>query len=161
MITLVIALLRTTAIQKKFLYYPLNRYMKCGFKHIGSLFVYPSLWFVVFCPNFLKLPQFPKYTKTGTTWCLDGLYVWVRPHLVWNIELNTFNDFLWLYFDLVSQNHPNPQNNLKQVQLDCQKAFTLELSIIWFEMWSWTLLISFCESFPLIWVVGPNFRNLP
>ena len=139
---------------------PLIRYMKCGVEYVGSLFVYLSLCFVVFSPNFLKLSQLPKYTKTGTTWCLDGLYFWVRPHLVWNIEFNTFSDFLWLYLDPVSQNHPNPPNTLKQVQLDFQMAFALELSIIWFEMWSWTLWITFCVSFPLIWVFGPNFPNL-
>ena len=65
--------------------------MKCGVEHIGSQFVYPSLWFVVFSPNLPKFSQVPKYTKTGKTWCLDGLYFWVRPHLVWNIEFNTYN----------------------------------------------------------------------
>ena len=82
---------------------PLIRYMKCGVEYVGSLFVYLSLCFVVFSPNFLKLSQLPKYTKTGTTWCLDGLYFWVRPHLVWNIEFNTFSDFLWLHLDPIFQ----------------------------------------------------------
>ena len=75
--------------------------MKCGVEHIGSLLVYLSLWFVVFSPNFPKLSQVPKYTKTGTTWCLDDLYFWVRPHLVWILSLTpsvTFFDFIWTQF---------------------------------------------------------------
>ena len=38
------------------------------------------------CPN-------PKHTKTGITWPADGIYTWVRLHLMWNVEFNNLDDF--------------------------------------------------------------------
>ena len=43
-------------------------------------------------PNLPNVPQFPKYIKTGITWSADDLYTWVRHHLMWNVEFNTFDD---------------------------------------------------------------------
>ena len=55
--------------------------------------VYQCWWCGVLGFNLSNLPQFPKYTKTGITWPADGLYPWVRLHLMWNLEFNTLNGF--------------------------------------------------------------------
>ena len=140
--------------------------MKCGVEHIGSIFVYPSLLFVIFRPNFLKLPKSQKCTKTGTTQPLYYICTWIMLHLVWHVEFTTFNDILCIHahnfmkLGPVSPNLSNPQNTLKQVQLDHQMLFTPELSLIWFVMWSWTLCITFCYPSPWFAVFRPNFLNL-
>ena len=51
-------------------------------------------WFGVFDSNFPDLPQCPKYTKTGVNQLSNGICIWVRLHLMWNMEFNTLNDFL-------------------------------------------------------------------
>ena len=67
------------------------------------------------------LPQFPKYTKTGLTQPSDCLYLWVRLHLMSNVEFNTLNDFLCIivddvgYLGLICPTCPNSPNILKQV----------------------------------------------
>ena len=48
----------------------------------------------VYGPNFPELLQCPKYTKIGTNQPSDGLYIWVRFHLMWNVEFNFLDDFL-------------------------------------------------------------------
>ena len=40
-----------------------------------------------------QLAPIPKHTKTGITWPADGLYTWVRLHLMWNVEFNNLDDF--------------------------------------------------------------------
>lgn len=63
----------------------------------------------------------PKHTKTSETRLLDGLYTWVRCHLMWNLEFNTLDDFLYIhahefeYFNPISLICPNFPNTLKQV----------------------------------------------
>ena len=56
-----------------------------------TICVYP--WFGLFGLIFHKFSQFPKYPKTGITRPSDALCTWVRPHFMWNVELNTANDF--------------------------------------------------------------------
>ena len=53
-------------------------------------------WFGVFGASFSNLLQFPKYTKAGITRPSDGLYPWVRLHLIWSVEFNTLDDLVYL-----------------------------------------------------------------
>ena len=56
------------------------------------------------CPNSTDI-----YTKSGINWLLDGLYIWVRLHLMWNIEYNILNDkpMIWDFWSSVSLICPN------------------------------------------------------
>ena len=51
-------------------------------------------WLMVFWVIFPKLPQSPNTCETGITLLLEGLDTRLRPHLMWNVELKTFNYFL-------------------------------------------------------------------
>ena len=55
---------------------------------------------MVFGPNFVDLPQCPKYTKPDINQPSDGLYVWVWLHLMWDIEFNIWNYFLRIDSDI-------------------------------------------------------------
>ena len=75
----------------------------------------------LFGPSFPKVPWCSKYPKTGKTLPSDGFYIWVRLQLMWNLELNTFDDFLYIqandlaYLDPISWTCSSAQNALKQV----------------------------------------------
>ena len=51
----------------------------------------------------------------------DGFYTWVKFQQIWNVEFNTFDDFLYIqacdlgYLDQISQTCSSTQNILKQV----------------------------------------------
>ena len=51
----------------------------------------------------------------------DGFYTWVKFQQIWNVEFNTFDDFLYIqacdlgYLDQISQTCSRTQNILKQV----------------------------------------------
>ena len=68
--------------------------------------VYPSLWFRIFGPNFLDLLQFPKYTKRDINRSSDGFYIWVRFHLMWNVEFSCLDDFLCILSYKCMKNSP-------------------------------------------------------
>ena len=77
---------------------PLNKTLfdvKCGAEHFGGLSVHFLHDFgCINGPNFPNSPQCCNYTNTGITWPSDGLYTWVRLHVMWNVECNTLNSFL-------------------------------------------------------------------
>ena len=81
----------------------------------------PMIW--VFGPNFPDLLQCPKYAKTSINQPSDGLYIWVRFHLVWNVEFNFLDDFLCTgvhdlgYLDPIILTCPNYQNILNRFNL--------------------------------------------
>ena len=119
--------------------------------------------------NLSNLPQFPKCTKTGITWPADGLYPWVRLHLMWNVEFNFLDNFyvllsmtwdVWAQFvqlTLIPQIH-------KTNKIDPQMAFTLKLGFIWCEMWILTLWMTFHVLVPMIgeiWAQSPQFASIP
>ena len=68
-------------------------------------------------------------------------------------------------WDLVSPNCPNVKNTLKYVKLDPYMIITIEQSLIWCEMISWRLSITFCIFLTMIWGIraqfGPSFPNVP
>ena len=75
-------------------------------------------WGPVF-PNYLNAQN--KYCKAAVTRPPNGFYTWLRPHLMWNIELKTLNYFLrnpthdFCYLGLVSPNFPNMPNTIKRI----------------------------------------------
>ena len=52
------------------------------------------------------------YTKTSINQPSDGLYIWLRFHLMWNVEFNFLDDFLCIgvhdlgYLDPICPTHP-------------------------------------------------------
>ena len=50
----------------------------------------------LFGPSFPKVPWCPKYSKTGETLPSNGFYTWIRLQLMWNVDFNTFNEFLYI-----------------------------------------------------------------
>ena len=64
-----------------------------------------------------------KSAVTSLNWnpCPDGFYTWVKFQQVWNVEFNTFDDFLYIqacdlgYLDQISPTCSSTQNILKQV----------------------------------------------
>ena len=96
-------------------------YVTCGVYFFGWLSMYWCPWLGVFGSNLIDLPQFNKYTKTGLIRPSDCLYPWVRLHLMWNVEFNTLNDFLFIgvndmrYLGPIFATCPNSPNVLKQV----------------------------------------------
>ena len=70
-----------------------------------------------------QVPQtapIPKYSKSCIAQPLDSLYTRVRLSLIWNMELNTLDYFLYIHaydFGNLGPNFPNVPNTLKQVQL--------------------------------------------
>ena len=49
----------------------------------------------------LKFPDFPqcsKYTKTVVNQCSNGIGILVRLHLMWNVEFNTLDGWLSVYW---------------------------------------------------------------
>ena len=92
-----------------------------GFNTFYEFLYIPSPWFGVFGPNFLDLLQCPKYTKTGINQASDGLYIWVRFNLMWNVEFNFLDKFLCIgvhdqgCLGSVCTTCPNSPNILKQV----------------------------------------------
>ena len=70
----------------------------------------------LFGPSFL-----PKNPKTGETQPSNGFYTWVRLQLLWNVEFNTFDEFLYIqdydlrYLGPISWTCSGVQNTLKQV----------------------------------------------
>ena len=81
----------------------------------------------LFGPSFL-----PKNPKTGETQPSNGFYTWVRLQLLWNVEFNTFDEFLYIqdydlrYLGPISWTCSGVQNTLKQVQINPQMIFTFE-----------------------------------
>ena len=77
---------------------PLNKAsfdVKCGVENFAGHSVHLLHDFgYIFGHNFPNSPQCCKYTDTGITWPSNGLYTWVRLHLMWNVEFNTLNGFL-------------------------------------------------------------------
>ena len=73
------------------------------------------------CP---QLAQSSKYTKTGVALPSHGLYPWVRLHLMWSVEFNTFDDFLCIsaddlgYLCQISPTCPNFANTQEQVSIE-------------------------------------------
>ena len=82
-------------------------------------FWYTCPWFVVLGSNFSNLPQCPNYTKASVTWPSDGIYMWVRLHLMWNVEFCILDDFLCIwahylgYLGSISPTWPNAQKYTK------------------------------------------------
>ena len=70
----------------------------------------------LFGPSFLL-----KNPKTGETQPSNGFYTWVRLQLLWNVEFNTFDEFLYIqdydlrYLGPISWTCSGVQNTLKQV----------------------------------------------
>ena len=70
----------------------------------------------LFGPSFL-----PKNPKTGETQPSNGFYTWVRLQLLWNVEFNTSDEFLYIqdydlrYLGPISWTCSGVQNTLKQV----------------------------------------------
>ena len=68
----------------------------------------------------LALLRCPKYTKTGMNKPSDGLYIWVRFHMIWNMEFNILDNFLWIgvhdlgYLGWVCPSWSNSPNILKR-----------------------------------------------
>ena len=62
--------------------------------------------------------------------------LWVRPHLIRNGELKTFNNFLCIhvhdlgYFNPIFSNYPNTSNTLRQVHLKLTSRWFLHSSKI-------------------------------
>ena len=54
-------------------------------------------WFGSFGLYFPDLSPFPKYTKTGITRLSVSFYLWVKFHLIWNVEFNILDDFLCIH----------------------------------------------------------------
>ena len=90
--------------------------------------VYHYEWFSVYrCydrGNLAQSPQLaaiPKYTKTGITQPADNLYIWVRLHLMWNVEFNTLDNSQCIdahdlgNLGLISLTCPNFTETQKQV----------------------------------------------
>ena len=50
----------------------------------------------LFGPSFPKVPWCPKYPKTGETLPSNGFYTWISLQLMWNVDFNTFNEFLYI-----------------------------------------------------------------
>ena len=94
-----------------------------GFKTFYEFLYIQSPWFGVFGPNFPDLCQCPKYTKTGINQPSDSLYIWVRFHLMWNVEFNFLDNFLriggpWLgVFGLSLYDLPQCCKYTKQLKL--------------------------------------------
>ena len=66
--------------------------VKCGVEHFAGRSVHFLHDFgYIFGSDFPNSPQCCKYTNTGITRPTDGLYTWVRLHLMWNVDFNTFN----------------------------------------------------------------------
>ena len=114
--------------------------------------MYQCPWCGVFGPNFLDLPQFPKYTKTGITQPSDGLYPWVRLHLMWNVEFNFWMTFcvslslIWGNWATFCQLAPVPQIHEKSINWPSDDLLHLSralLGFIWCEMKSLTLWMIF------------------
>ena len=131
--------------------------------------MYQCPWCGVFGPNFLDLPQFPKYTKTGITQPWDGLYPWVRLHLMWNVEFNFWMTFcvslslIWGNWATFCQLAPVPQIHEKSINWPSDDLLHLRralLGFIWCEMKSLTLWMIFFVL--LLWQgeFGPNLPNV-
>ena len=56
------------------------------------------LWISVFGRKFLDFPQCPKYTKAGVNQPLNCIFILVRLHLIWNVEFNTLDGWLSVYW---------------------------------------------------------------
>ena len=67
----------------------------------------PFIW--GFRDQYPWLVSIRKHTKADTTWTLDLLCIWVRPHLAWNIEFNTFDDFLYMTLSIWGISAQSPQ----------------------------------------------------
>ena len=80
-----------------------------------------SPWFGVFGPNFPDLLQCQNILKQGINQPSDSLYIWVRFHLMWNVEFNCLDNFQCIgVHDLgclgsVFPACPNSPNILRQV----------------------------------------------
>ena len=55
-------------------------------------------WIWVFGHKFLDFPQCPKYIKTGVNQPSNCICILVRLHLMWNVEFNTLDGWLSVYW---------------------------------------------------------------
>ena len=84
------------------------------FNTLGDFLIYMPM-ILVLGSNFSNLPQCPNYTKASVTRPSDGIYMWVRPHLMWNVEFCILDDFLCIwdhcfgYLGSISPTWPNAQ----------------------------------------------------
>ena len=46
--------------------------------------------------SFHKVPWCLKYPTTGETLPPNRFYIWIRLQLMWNVEFNTFDEFLYI-----------------------------------------------------------------
>ena len=119
--------------------------------------MYQCPWFGIFGPSFSNLPQFPKYTKTGITRPSDGLYPWVRLHLIWSVEFNTLDDLGYLW--QISLTCPNLWIHKNKYILTLRWILD-KYGFIWCEMWSLTIWMTFCISVSMIWGIWVQFLQL-
>ena len=116
--------------------------------------MYLCPWFGLSGSNLVDLLyKIRRYTKSGINWLSDGLYIWVRLHLMWNVEFSTLNDMLmiWGFWSQYPWFAPMPQN-LSKVSFSMKS---------WFKQLQW---LSVYESFTLvwgIWVQSPQITSMP
>ena len=55
--------------------------------------------------SFHKVPWCLKYPTKGETLPSNRFYIWIRLQLMWNVEFNTFDEFLW--FGIFGPNFPH------------------------------------------------------
>ena len=108
----------------------------------------PMIW-----PNVPDLPQFHRYTKSGINWLSDGLYIWIRLNLLWNMEFNTLNDMpmIWGFWFQYPWFAPMPQN-LSKVSFKIKS---------WVKHFQW---VSMYDSLTLvwgIWIQSPQITSMP
>ena len=72
----------------------LNLMLSLGFYPLDDFLCISTKDLVYLGQIFLTCPNSCKYTKTGINWPSDGLYIWVRLHLMSNVGLNAVGDFL-------------------------------------------------------------------
>ena len=117
---------------------------------------------VLFGPSFPKVLWCPKYTKTGETLPSNEFYTRVSLQLMWNVEFNTFDEFLYIqahdleYLGPISWTFSRAQNTLKytinqpsnsfyiwvrfhlmwNVEFNCLDDFLCMVSLTW-GIWIW------------------------
>ena len=152
--------------------------MKCAVEDFESLFLSPDPRIGNVepylgpvspnCPNVpntlkqIKLDLQMAFTHLGKALfdvkCRAERFKWLS--LSPNLRIGEFGPYL----APVSPNWHNAPNTLKQVKLNNQMIFKLGWGLIWCEMWSWTLWITFCVTKPKnskIWAIfGRSFHEL-
>ena len=136
--------------------------MKCGVEHFGFLSVYLCPWFMILQPNLPDFPQFHKSNTTGINRISNGFYTWARPHLMWNMKFKILDDipctcsFIWGFWAHIPWLAPMPKYTKTGITQSSDGVYIWE-GLIWCEICSWTLQITFCKYIPMIWSIWAQF----